>query len=130
MSNGLARAAALCLLIALATPASARDPPRKTFTTFGAASCAKWVATQTKDKSAPSDLGNSFALFEMKGWIYGYLTGITEALFATGNKDPLAQVDGQTIYDWMDNYCAKHPDAGIKDGAVELLLTLGKLPAK
>jgi len=121
--------AVLVLLGALAAPAVAGESSRKTFTVLGGYSCIEWVTTRTKDKSSPYDLDNSFTLIRMKGWIFGYLTGVTEALIAK-DKDVLSLVDGPTVFDWMDTYCAKHSEKSVTDGAIELLVAIRKLPGK
>jgi hypothetical protein len=65
--------------------------PTLAITTMGDRTCGQWVA-QRKDGAVQS-------------WLAGYLSGLAVAF----NNDALAEPDGESIFLWMDNYCAAHP---------------------
>ncbi len=80
----VAVAAALVSCMMVSSPALA-------ITTIGDRTCGQWVA-QRKDGA-------------VQNWLAGYLTGLAVAF----NNDALAEPDGESIFLWMDNYCAAHP---------------------
>lgn len=65
--------------------------PTLAITTIGDRTCGQWVA-QRKDSA-------------VQNWLAGYLTGLAVAF----NNDALAEPDNDSIFLWMDNYCATRP---------------------
>jgi hypothetical protein len=50
---------------------------------------------------------HSFARAAYEGWITGFLSGL--AIAQKSNQNPLAGVDADAIYAWIDNYCSARP---------------------
>ena len=75
----------------------------------GSVSCKEWVT----DRTANSNFFNKNA---DQSWVIGFLGAYSEA-----TRIPfLENVKTQSIYNWMDKYCASHPSEKINDGALAL----------
>jgi len=79
--------------------------------------CGTW----TKERRA-----SSASAIVYEGWLAGFLSGwaVSEAAF-----NPLANLDPEAVYDWVDNYCSTHPLDVLSVAAVTLtkeLLTRAK----
>ena len=76
----------------------------------GSISCKEWVA----DRASESDYRKKYI---DQNWLVGFLGG-----YAMSNGvDFLAEVKTQSVYTWMDKYCASHPQKKIEDGAIILV---------
>jgi hypothetical protein len=51
-----------------------------------------------------------------QSWVIGFLSGYSSIT----SIDFLANVNTQSIFVWMDNYCTSHPSKRIDDGALVL----------
>lgn len=75
----------------------------------GTISCKEWI----EDRSNDTD---SFNKSVDQSWVMGFLSAYAMAT----RTNFLTNVKTQTIYDWMDKYCASHPSNKIEDGVIIL----------
>jgi len=84
----------------------------------GSVNCREWIA----DRANVSDYMNKNV---DQSWVVGFLSGYS----VTANIDFLADIKTQSIYVWMDKYCASHPNKKIDDGSLQLVHELiDKMP--
>jgi len=77
---------------------------------IGTSSCGAWTADRRYPDSAPAVTDEQ--------WILGFLSGV--GYLGSGlsrNIDPLATVDAEAVWAWIDNYCHANPLAHITDAA-------------
>jgi hypothetical protein len=75
----------------------------------GTISCNEWVEDRTTDT-------NYINKSVDQSWVMGFLSAYAE----TTGTNFLAHVNPQSIYSWMDKYCANHPRKKIDDAALIL----------
>jgi len=51
--------------------------------------------------------GASLPRAAYEGWITGFLSGW--AIVQKPSQNPLADLDSEAVFAWMDNYCSAHP---------------------
>ena len=83
-------------------------------TVRGVRSCGKWIAAHPIPPSVSAD---SLA---QESWLVGYLSGVS----VESNVDVLKNVDNESIFLWMNNYCQQNPLMDIGDGGYTLFLEL------
>ena len=81
----------------------------KTVTLLGLHNCGEWIAGQ--------GLPNGYAA---RNWLMGYLSGLSMG----SATDFLTNIDGDSIFLWMNNYCRENPLNSITDGADVLSMQL------
>jgi hypothetical protein len=85
----------------------------------GTISCKEWAEDRANEN-------NNFNKSVDQSWVMGFLGAYAKAT----RKNFLINVNTQTIFDWMDKYCARHPSQKIEDGVVilahELILKMKK----
>jgi hypothetical protein len=69
----------------------------ETFTSIGAgnASCGTWTANRRVQVKS----------MDAETWVLGFLSGIGYA----GNGNPLANMDAEGVWAWIDKYCSAYP---------------------
>jgi len=75
----------------------------------GTISCKEWVADRTMEIN---DLNKSVD----QSWVMGFLSAYGE----TTRTNLVANVNPQSIFSWMDKYCASHPMKKIDDAVLVL----------
>jgi hypothetical protein len=75
----------------------------------GSVTCKEWII----DRASKADYLNKDA---DQSWVIGFLSAYSEAT----RINFLDNIKLQSIYTWMDKYCANHPLAQINDGALIL----------
>ncbi|CAH2606328.1 conserved exported protein of unknown function (plasmid) [Rhodovastum atsumiense] len=80
---------------------------------MGSVSCINWLMSRTKKTEIIaqwSDLSEQ--------WVLGYISGIgwTEKF-----GDPLAKVNANDVWNWIDHYCTNHFDSKLSDAANEFI---------
>jgi len=113
----------VCLLaftiLLTARPASAAgyDPDHVIIVDPGNRTCAGWMEHRV---AAKSDANEDVA------WLYGFVSGYN--VFAVKPKKAHAffSDDGRHIADWIDKFCAKHPDKAVVAGAITFINALEK----
>jgi hypothetical protein len=63
----------------------------------GSSSCGSWTASRG---------GQTTGIYEQ--WVVGFLSGVGYEGTGQGD-DPLAGVDANGVWAWVDNYCRAHP---------------------
>lgn len=72
----------------------------------GASSCGKWVKDRNERVFSPS-----------QAWLVGFLSGLA---IGTDRDVVRVELDNDSIYLWMDNYCKANPLKDISDGGMNL----------
>jgi hypothetical protein len=106
--------AILVSLALLALPCVGDSSGKKTMI-FGYRTCEMWTKDRIKNASGEYSLRKTFD----DTWLLGFISGINAAT-STYFDNPMGNVDSTIIFDWMDKYCAAHPDRDISDGGIEL----------
>jgi hypothetical protein len=101
--------------VALASAAESRYT-----TIIGRSSCETWQIEQA-DNSSWSQIVNS-------AWLFGYMSGLNSS--GDWPADLLADIDAETIKDWMKKYCNENPSSNVARGASELLGILAERKRK
>jgi hypothetical protein len=73
----------------------------------GSVSCKEWTADRTAEHSYMNKSVD-------QNWVLGFLNGYA----TTTGINFLDGVKTQTIFKWMDKYCASHPSKNIDDGSL------------
>jgi hypothetical protein len=92
-------------------------------TVWGDRGCAEWNATHTGEPDY-SDTVSLVKKIGAESWVLGYVSGVNS--MAPG-PDQLRDIKPNTIYAWMDRFCAKHPKSLLLEGTDSLLLELLKI---
>jgi hypothetical protein len=87
----------------------------------GSTSCALFL---NFSKSNPTVAGLVY-----QSWLQGFFTGVNTVLGADRNQVfDLASIRGAEHSEFMSAYCARNPNANYKDGALELMGRLPRVP--
>lgn len=78
---------------------------------FGNSSCGWWTAQRRSDATGEGP----------EQWVLGFLAG-AGFLGHRGGIDPLAGVDADGVFGWVDNYCMAHPLSKIAEASVAFSL--------
>lgn len=83
---------------------------------FGAGSrpCGGWL--QVRSQALPDSA-------VLQSWVLGYLTSVNANLLSV-NRDVTAGASSETLFSWIDNYCAAHPLDSLARAASALLDSL------
>jgi hypothetical protein len=111
------KAMLVAMLLLYATNSMARP-----YTTIGLTQCTKWL--DDRDKLRESKLYGIPARTNL-GWVVGFLSALNA--IESNKKDVLANVDADTVADWVDDYCLKNPTHSAADAALELYNKLLKI---
>jgi hypothetical protein len=76
----------------------------------GLFSCGRWTSDRRQH--------NTTAYGEQQ-WVLGYLSAVADASGST--LDPLRGVDFESVWAWIDSYCAAHPLEQIAGAALEFI---------
>ena len=93
-------------------------------TTLADSSCGTWVSSR-EDAKNTTDIMKAVIEGDKEFWILGYMTALAVATDAITHKDLLKNVDANSIYLWLDNYCKANPLKYISEGGLALM---GELP--
>jgi hypothetical protein len=82
----------------------------------GSLSCGKWVSDKSENKA------DGWSLLVNHSWLMGFLSGL--AVYS--KKDILKDIDPESLYLWVDNYCLAHPLEYSDDAGGQLFNELKK----
>ena len=85
---------------------------------FANSGCEAWTSARKGPRGAPVAVG-------LTGWVLGYISAVNE--YGPWSADVTQGTDTDSVFAWIDNYCAQHPLNNVDD-ATEVLL--GELGAK
>jgi hypothetical protein len=91
-----------CLILAVGLMTGSVEAQAGHMIGLGGNSCGSWTASRR---------GNAAELSQQ--WVLGFLSG----LGWEGRNDPLANMDANGVWAWIDNYCSAHPIEKIADAA-------------
>ena len=83
------------------------SPAKAAVTIIGSPSCGGWTEGRVK-KGAAS--------LRIETWLIAYMSGMA----VISNRDILLNIDNQSIYLWMDNWCRTNPLEGVSQGGSRL----------
>lgn len=92
-----------------------REPDTRTISILGATSCAEWTSIRASQNDPPGM--RTMREIVPISWLLGFLTGLNAA---DDGGNALGAIDGETIADWMDGYCANHAKKDLYDGGKAL----------
>jgi hypothetical protein len=92
--------------------ANVTEPQKKKVSVLAVISCADWSSRRASLDDPPGIRSAREAAPTF--WLLGFLSGLNAA---DGGGDALGAIDGETVADWIDVYCAKNPGKDLFDGA-------------
>jgi hypothetical protein len=96
----------------------------RSFTVFGTTVCAKWVENISSDEAGSAHPERGLGRLSNRSWLAGYVSGVNRA--TPTSTDLLADLDLNTIVDWVDTYCKAHPKASAKEAIDAMLIRLNR----
>ena len=80
----------------------------------GSRSCGSWL--QVRSQALPDTV-------VLQSWILGYITSVNANVLSV-NRDVTSGAAPDTLFSWIDNYCAAHPLESVARAASALLDSL------
>ena len=97
-----------------------------TYTTIGNLECSIWIKRR---KESISDTTHSITdSWFVEGWVLGSVSTLNA--IQQGSPDILHAIDAETIYSWMDKYCAEHPKSDLLDASFTLATKLNNISSR
>jgi hypothetical protein len=97
-----------------------------TYTTIGNSDCSHWL--ERREEAASGKTYSFSASWFMEGWILGSVTTLNAA--QQGKPNALQAIDADTIFLWVDKFCAKYPKKDLLDASFELIGELNKIETR
>lgn len=121
-------ALAVAPLIAQAANARASNHSRansRLFTRIGTPTCADWNENVPSHGHDSSDTAHGIGRLANRAWLAGYVSGLNTA--ARESPNLLADLDLNTVSDWVDTYCQTHPKDDTPGAVDAMLIRLNRL---
>ena len=90
--------AALAILVAFTPPAAAASS-QYVILGVGSRPCGSWL--QVRSQALPDSA-------VLQSWVLGYITSVNANLLSV-NQDVTGGAVSETLFSWIDSYCAAHP---------------------
>jgi hypothetical protein len=110
-------------LLFLALWSNSPHAESKEITILAPISCQDWLDAQS-EKTKVNVTSVPLRSHTQHFWLLGLVTGLN-ANYPT-RKNLLSAVDGNLVFDWMDNYCSKNKSSSVFAGANALIEEISK----
>lgn len=92
------------------------------YTTIGNPSCGGWILSREEEKMEDAAWHTGWKVLVNNAWLTGYVSGINSS--ESQQIDFLKNVDGDSLYLFVDKYCQEHPLDDISQAADALYAEL------
>jgi hypothetical protein len=94
---------------------------------WGPESCGAWTNVEAQRPQVKSNgmmFGGGSEVAAQTQWVLGFVSAFN--LYQGPTPDLLHNVDADSVFAWIDNYCASHPLNRISTATIALILDLSK----
>lgn len=116
----------LAISFASAPNCTSNASEKYTYTLLGSvvSRCDEWTSNREEERN--DKIGGKIGVLANIQASLGYLSGTNQMAVAYGKKNILKGVDAEMVTDWLDQYCAKHPEQNLYAALDELYSRLEK----